>query len=123
MAISNQDLIEGMEKLGYYKQKWELLEDGDAFSTNSSLLQPVLHMEDPAMLKIPIEQEERWGILLMDWWNGDGAARVLKYDDNALLMERAVAGASLVEMVKNGYDDEASRIICSVAAKLHAPRD
>jgi streptomycin 6-kinase len=25
-------------------------------------------------------------------------------------------------MVRNGRDDEASRILCDVAAKLHAPR-
>ncbi len=30
---------------------------------------------------------------------------------------------SLAEMARTGQDDEASRIICSVAARLHAPRD
>jgi streptomycin 6-kinase len=74
------------------------------------------------MLKIAREAEERWGALLMAWWNGDGAARVLAHDGDALLMERAVGQASLAEMARSGRDDEASRIICATAAKLHAPR-
>jgi streptomycin 6-kinase len=37
-------------------------------------------------------------------------------------MERAFGECSLVEMARNNRDDEASRIICAVAAKLHAPR-
>ena len=53
----------------------------------------------------------------------DGAARVLAHEGDALLLERAVGKASLVEMAQNGRDDEASRIICAVAARLHAPRN
>lgn len=29
----------------------------------------------------------------------------------------------LAELARNGHDDDASRIICATAAKLHAPRD
>jgi len=50
------------------------------------------------------------------------APRVLTQDGNALLLERALGGASLVEMAHGGRDDEASRILCGVAARLHAPR-
>ena len=58
----------------------------------------------------------------MLWWNGEGAARVLAHDDRALLLERAMGKSSLVELVHSGRDGEASRIICEVARKLHAPR-
>jgi len=74
------------------------------------------------MLKIAAEKEEARGAALMIWWAGDGAARVLIHDGNALLLERALGGASLVEMAHGGRDDEASRILCGVAARLHAPR-
>jgi streptomycin 6-kinase len=37
-------------------------------------------------------------------------------------MERATGGRSLAGMVADGRDDEASRILCEVAARLHAPR-
>lgn len=74
------------------------------------------------MLKIAIEAEEKLGGLVMQWWDGDGAARVLAYEGDALLLERLEGPRSLAAMARNGQDDEASRIICSVAARLHAPR-
>ena len=75
------------------------------------------------MLKIAVEAEERLGAALMIWWNGEGAARVLEHDGDALLMERAIGDASLVEMARNGCDDQSSRILCAAATTLHLPRD
>jgi streptomycin 6-kinase len=106
-----------------YLALWGLVPDGAPIVTHSSSLLPVRCGDLPAMLKIAREQEERWGGLLMTWWGGDGAARVLAHDGDALLLERASGEASLAEMARNGRDDEASRIICAVAARLHAPRD
>ena len=74
------------------------------------------------MLKIAREDEERRGGALMAWWNGDGAAKVLARHGEALLLERATGPRSLAAMVADGQDDEASRILCDVAARLHAPR-
>jgi streptomycin 6-kinase len=102
--------------------RWRLVPDRQPIATRSSDLLPVRREGVPAMLKIAHETEEQWGGLLMAWWGGDGAARVLAHDGDALLLERAVGGASLAEMARNGRDDEASRVICAVAAKLHAPR-
>jgi len=103
-----------------YLVRWNLIPDGDPIITHSSRLLPVLYKGIPAMLKVAIEAEERWGSLLMVWWNGEGAAPILAHEGDALLMERAVGTASLSEMAHSGHDDEASRIICAVAAKLHA---
>jgi streptomycin 6-kinase len=58
----------------------------------------------------------------MEWWEGIGAARVLARDPDALLMERAIGGACLADMARTGRDDEACRVLCAVAARLHAPR-
>jgi streptomycin 6-kinase len=107
----------------YYLARWGLTPDGAPIITHSSRLLPVRCGEAPAMLKIAVEAEERRGAALMVWWNGEGAARVLAHDGAALLMERAIGADSLVEMARNGRDDQASRIICEVAAKLHAPKD
>lgn len=106
-----------------YLTRWDLLPDGEQIITDSSRLLPVRRMGAPAILKIAIEAEERRGAALMIWWGGEGAARVLAHEGDALLMERAIGKASLVEMVRNDRDDEASRILCAVAATLHAPRD
>ncbi len=74
------------------------------------------------MLKLAIAEEERVGGVLMEWWDGDGAARVLARADEAVLMERAKGTATLADMAYAGRDDEACRKLCAVAARLHAPR-
>ncbi|MGE0120245.1 MAG: aminoglycoside phosphotransferase family protein [Dongiaceae bacterium] len=96
--------------------------DGDPIVTHSSRLLPVRRDGAPAMLKIAVEAEEKRGGLLMAWWDGQGAARVLEQDSDALLLERAEGKGSLLEMTVNGRDDEASRIICAVVARLHERR-
>ena len=74
------------------------------------------------MLKVTDEADERHGHLLMRWWAGNGAARVLAYDDGAVLLERATGPGSLVTLANEGKDQDATRIICGVARQLHAPR-
>ena len=74
------------------------------------------------MLKIAASPEERAGAAVMEWWDGDGAARVLAREDDALLLERADGARSLVAMARSGADHEAARIICGTADRLHSPR-
>jgi streptomycin 6-kinase len=102
--------------------RWGLVADGEPITTPSSSLLPVRREGVPAMLKVARVAEERAGARLMVWWNGEGAARVLDHDADALLLERASGSASLVEMARGGRDDEASRILCAAAGRLHAPR-
>jgi streptomycin 6-kinase len=106
-----------------YLTRWGLTHDGDPIVTRNARLLPVRRHGLPAMLKIAVEDEERLGGQLMIWWEGEGAARVLAHHGDALLLERAGGEASLAHLAHHGHDDEASRIICSVVAKLHAPRN
>jgi streptomycin 6-kinase len=103
-------------------ERWNLIPDGEVIVTPSSRLMPVRRHDAPATLKIALEAEERRGPILMAWWAGGGAAPVLAHEGDALLLERALGERSLAEMVHQGRDDEATRIICKVAARLHAPR-
>lgn len=105
-----------------YLERWSLVADGAPLSTHSSDLLPVLWQGMPAILKVAREKEERFGAFLMEWWNGDGAARVYGREGDALLLERATGERSLLAMAMNGEDDEASRIMCRTAARLHEPR-
>ena len=105
-----------------YLRRWGLRADGDAIVTRSSCLLPVIWRGAPAMLNVAVEAEEKAGAALMAWWDGNGAARVLALEGEALLMERAQCRRSLVEMSRTGRDDEATRIICDVLGRLHAPR-
>ena len=52
------------------------------------------------MLKVTDDADERHGHLLMRWWAADGAARVLAYDDGAVLLERATGSRSLVRLAE-----------------------
>jgi streptomycin 6-kinase len=105
-----------------YMSRWDLAPDGNPVITRSSHLLPVRYQGLPAMLKIATHPEEQRGAELMQWWAGDGAARVLALDGPALLVERATGLRSLITMAASGSDDHASQIICAVAARLHAPR-
>ncbi len=107
----------------HYLDRWNLIPDGAPIITRSSRLLPVRRDGVPAMLKIAVEGEERWGGGLMVWWDGEGAARVLAHEGDALLMERAMGRGSLIAMARSGRDEEASRIICAVAGRLHARRE
>jgi len=74
----------------------------------------------PAFLKVITEPEERDGSTVMIWWAGNGAARVYAYDDDAILLERAMGERSLSAMSTAGHDREATMVLCKVAARLHA---
>jgi streptomycin 6-kinase len=105
-----------------YLDRWGLEPDGESITTATSRLLPVRRDGVAAMLKVAIEPEERRGADAMTWWDGDGAARVLAHEGEALLMARAEGPASLAEMALSGRDDEATRIMCRVATRLHAPK-
>lgn len=105
-----------------YLTRWNLVPDGEPIATHSSHLLPVRHKGEPAMLKLALHEEERYGATLMEWWDGEGAARILARADGAVLMERAMGPRNLADMARNGEDDEACRVLCAAAARLHAPR-
>ena len=105
-----------------YLLRWNLVPDGDPITTPAARLLPVLHGDQLAVLKLSHEEDERRGGTLMQWWDGEGSARVFARDDTALLLERATGSASLANMARDGRDDDACRILCATAARLHAPR-
>lgn len=104
-------------------KRWALVPDGAPIITPGSRLLPVRLNDRPAMLKVALDVDEKYGNRLMSWWDGDGAAQVLAHHEDGLLLERAMGSRSLMHMAMNGEDDEASRILCSALARLHAPRE
>ena len=103
-----------------YLERWQLVPDGKEIITPYGQLLPVLVAGLPAMLKVTTL--EKRSAILMNWWGGEGAARLLAQSDDAILMERATSNRSLIQVVRDSGDDEASRIACAVVAKLHVPR-
>jgi streptomycin 6-kinase len=109
-----------------YVVKWDLVPDGEPIRTHSSRLLPVRQHGVPAMLKVAQAPEEKSGAQLMVWWHGDGAARVLAHDADALLLERAFHPHALADMARmndRSADDRAIDILCAAAARLHTPRN
>jgi streptomycin 6-kinase len=102
--------------------RWRLTPDGDPFASLAGALLPVVKDGAPAILKLSRAPEEVRGGALMAWWDGDGVARVLAHEKEALLLERASGDRSLAQMAGNGEDAEACRILCQTAKRLHAPR-
>ncbi|WP_394550871.1 aminoglycoside phosphotransferase family protein [Agromyces sp. MMS24-JH15] len=101
-------------------RRWRLRADGDLLVTASSTLQPVRTARgEPAMLKVARLEEEARGNGLLVALAGRGAARVLRWDGHAVLIERATGGRDLVRMVQEGEDDEATRILVATAERLH----
>ena len=98
--------------------QWELTPTGDGFSTPSSHLQPVSRRGERAMLKVARIEEEANGCRLLAWWNGHGAAPIFEHDDQAVVL--AWGGDSLATLSTSGSDELATRILCDVAAQLHA---
>lgn len=72
------------------------------------------------MLKVASVVEEVRGARQLAWWSGAGAARVLTIESDAVLMERA-SGGSLATLARNGLDQQATAVICRLAAQLHRP--
>jgi streptomycin 6-kinase len=82
---------------------------------------PVRAGDTPAMLKVSTDPHETRASGLMRWWAGDGASPVLASDDDAQVLARATGPRSLLALAQSD-DAEATRILCHVARRLHAPR-
>ena len=108
--------------LNDHLRRWRLTPDGEPLKTRTGSILPVRRDGAALLLKLATDEDERAAGALLAWWNGDGAARVHARDEHALLMERAEENRSLSDMARGGEDDEACRILCAVAARLHAPR-
>ncbi len=109
-------------KVREFLVEWYLVPDGPLLTTHSSWVLPVRHEDSPAVLKVARIPDEQSGYRLMAWWDGQGAAKVFASSAGALLMERAAGTSDLAKMAWSGQDEEACRILCDTAARLHAPR-
>jgi streptomycin 6-kinase len=108
--------------IALWLERWSLVPEGDLRTTRSSWVLPVRHEASAAMLKVARIPDEEAGFRLLRWWEGQGAARIFDSAEGVLLIERASGSGDLAQMAWSGQDDEACRILCDTAARLHAPR-
>lgn len=101
-----------------YLERWQLEVAGERRETPSSVLIPVRHRGELAMLKVARVEEEGYGCRLLAWWNGRGAARVWEADDYAAVIEYARPGTPLSSLAATD-DGAATRILCDLLLTLH----
>jgi streptomycin 6-kinase len=78
--------------------------------------------ETDVVLKIPNpDNDEANSLAALLHFDGSGAVRVLEHNSGAMLLERAVPGEPLTDLVVAGRDDEATAVLCDVVAALHRP--
>ncbi len=113
-----------MNSLDYYLQAWNLSDPQPLATTPSSTLYTVTYEHGTAVLKLITEYgiEEREGAIALRYFDGHGAAQIIKDDEHAHLVEY-IEGDNLVGMVRIGADDAATAIIGDVLNKLHQPKD
>ena len=122
----------GQEGLHRCLRSWDLELVGVPWSTPRSCLARVRRRADdtPAIVKVPLVEEERVGSRVLAWWSGDGSALVHAIDDDGdVLIERAEdSDTTLAELARNAAppmwssDRHATRILVAAARRLHRHR-
>lgn len=122
---SGMDARDSLIHIGEHARRWKLSGATLVAETSASRVYRVERKrEGPAALKLlkPEAGDEAAGGDLLDWYGGQGAARVFALARDAVLMEW-LEGPVLVEQVRNGGDISAAEIVCGVVSRLHAPRN
>ncbi|NJM81874.1 MAG: phosphotransferase [Tabrizicola sp.] len=102
---------------------WKLTDPVPLADTPRALLWRVRYRGTSAVLKLarPDAAEEVRGGMVLRWYDGIGAARVLQMSGRAILME-ALSGPRLGDIVRGGEDARATAILAGVIAGLHHDR-
>ncbi|MFD9881882.1 aminoglycoside phosphotransferase family protein [Streptomyces alboflavus] len=93
-------------RVAEFVDRWELKVVGDSMYGMAALVLPVLRADgSDAVVKFQVLDEETEGEpVALRVWNGDGAVRLLDYDDatGTMLLERARDGQELSEYAEQG---------------------
>ncbi len=101
-------------------EKWELEQLKLEIATPYGEVYFAIRHNLPVALKVTDpKMNEPDGPEAMLHFAGIGAARLLVKSEKGFLMERIEPGRQLSNMVFDGKDDEATEIVCQVAAELH----
>lgn len=105
----------------HYLTAWNLSNPQPLAQTLTSSVYTVTHDDTTVVLKVLTAYgvAERIGALALRHFDGHGAVKLLRSDDDAQLLEYA-DGENLTGLVKNGHDEDATAIIGDVVNALHA---
>jgi streptomycin 6-kinase len=125
-VVTEENTMVASNALNHYLDFWQLADPQPLAETPTSQVYTVTYDGVRVVLKLltPIgAKDEGQGALALQHFNGKGAVRLFRHDDAAHLLEY-VDGPDLVDMVRNGDDDQATAITADVLNQLHAaPRE
>ncbi|GHC59618.1 aminoglycoside phosphotransferase family protein [Streptomyces flavofungini] len=113
-------------RVAEFVDRWELKVVGDSMYGMAALVLPVLRADgSDAVVKFQVLDEETEGEpVALRVWNGDGAVRLLDYDDatGTMLLERARDGQELSEYAETGRAEtrKAVVLLAELLARLTA---
>jgi streptomycin 6-kinase len=112
-------------RLSIAMDRWSLDAAMPVAETRTSWVLRVSSASGAHALKLlkPYGYDEINGALLMQWWNGDGAARIDAIEGHDVLMEW-LDGGTLGDIVRGDYgrDGEGMDVLCELLAGLHKSR-
>lgn len=110
---------------GAYADHWNLSDPVMVAETATAWIYKVSRKRGGAaalkLLKPAAGERERIGGAALDWYDGEGAARVYAQSEDAVLMEW-LNGHALSELVVQGKDIPATEILCQIVEQLHNTR-
>lgn len=110
--------------LDYYCSLWGLKNPTHLLETSTSQIIRVSYESKFAVLKLltPLGvKEEGNSADALDFFDGQGSVRLLKFDQKALLLEY-LRGDPLVKLVQRNEDGSAIEILCEILRDLHQPK-
>lgn len=111
----SSDLLERIQR---HARAWRLAVE-DVFETETSAIASVTRQGQPLLLKVVKQQGDEWhSRKVLQAFAGMGVARLYEETDGAVLIERLRPGNSLVSLVLNGDDEEATTILATVMQKM-----
>ena len=110
-----------LERIQQHARAWHLVVE-DVFETETSAIASVTREGQPLLLKVVKQQGDEWNSgRVLKAFAGNGVARVFEHTGGAVLIERLRPGNSLVRLVLNGKDEEATSILATVMQKMSPP--
>lgn len=105
------------ENLALFLTQWNLILEESPTPTKTGWIAKVIQQGRPCMLKFSKHSAE---IRALRQYNGQGAVCAIEATQDVVLLERAIPGTLLSELVRQGKDEEACHIWCDVVEKLHS---
>lgn len=106
------------ERLSHLSAAWDV-DVTSTLETNSSIVAFGQRDGRSVVLKVVREPNDEWHSgSVLSAFGGRGVVAVIEHVDGAMLLERIEPGTPLVEIVRQGRDDDATPIIAGVIARM-----